>query len=122
MTTSVSRLVPTNTIFSACAVMTVFGLVGLCITAIVGFEEPNNTLLLFSVLLGLAAPAVALVHLMFTKELTRREKSMWLRHLAGPHAARVFRMYLTSGDRAASALRLPADISTRSSNVRPEDR
>ena len=122
MTISVSRLVATNKIFSVCAVVSVFGLVGLGIAAIVGFEEPNNTLVLFSVLLGLAAPAVVLVHLMFTKELTRREKSMWLRHLAGPHAARVFRMYLTSGDRAASALRLPADISTRSSNVRPEDR
>jgi Mn2+/Fe2+ NRAMP family transporter len=122
MPISVSRLVATKRIFNACTVMSVVGLVGLFITAMAGFEEPDNTLLLFSVLLGLAAPAVVLVHLMFTKELTRREKSLWLRHLAGPHAARVFCIYLTSGDRAASALRLPADISTRSSNVRPEDR
>jgi drug/metabolite transporter (DMT)-like permease len=122
MPISVSRLVATKRIFNACTVMSVVGLVGLFITAMAGFEEPDNTSLLFSVLLGLAAPAVVLVHLMFTKELTRREKSLWLRHLAGPHAARVFCIYLTSGDRAASALRLPADISTRSSNVRPEDR
>src|SRR2546426_7277510 len=38
MTISVSRLVATNKIFSVCAVVSVFGLVGLGIAAIVGFE------------------------------------------------------------------------------------
>jgi len=87
----------------AAAVLSVVGVVGLAITALAGFEEPNNTLLLVSTLLVLAAPAAMLVHLAVTSELTPEEKRAWIRALTGSRAPRVFSEYLTCSDRRATA-------------------
>jgi len=94
--------------------MSVFGIVGLAVTAMLGFEEPNNTLFLFSFVLLFAAPMAMLVHLIVGKQLTLREKRIWIHQLAGPHAARAFSAYLTSHDRSATADRLTAEAVARS--------
>jgi hypothetical protein len=104
----------TNSIFRVFAVLSAVGMVGLGVTAAVGFEEPNNALLLISFVLMLVSPVAMLVHLTFTRELTSRERRMWIRQLAGPRAARVFSAYLTSDDRSATAERLAAEALARS--------
>ena len=107
MSTSLARQPSfTNRVFGTLAVLSVVGMVGLAVTAVVGFEEPNNTLLLTSFVLMLTAPAAMLVHLTVTRELTPREKQIWIRQLTGPQAARAFSAYLTSDDRSATAQRL----------------
>jgi hypothetical protein len=107
-----------NSVFVAFALLSVFGMVGLAVTAMLGFEEPNHTLFLFSFVLVFAAPVALLVHLIVTSELTRREKRIWIRQLAGPHAARAFSAYLTSHDRSATADRLALEASARSRDSR----
>jgi hypothetical protein len=102
MSTSLARQQPSfiNRVFAALAVMSVVGMVVLTVTAIAGFEEPNTTLLLTSLVLVFAAPVAMLVHLTGTRELTGSEKRIWIRELAGPRAARTFSAYLTSHNRA----------------------
>jgi hypothetical protein len=70
--------------------------------------------LLTSFVLMLAAPVAMLVHLTVTRELTPREKRIWIRQLAGPRAARAFSAYLTSHDRGATAELLAAEALARS--------
>ena len=108
----------TNKVFGAFAVLSVLGMAGLAVTAIVGFEEPNNTLLLFSFVVIFAAPVAMLVHLTVTRELTPREKRIWIRQLAGPRGPRVLSAYLTSHDRRATAERLAAEALAGSRNSR----
>jgi len=63
MSTSLARQPSfTNRVFGAFAVLSVVGMVGLAVTAVAGFEEPNNTLLLTSFVLMFAAPVAMLVH------------------------------------------------------------
>src|SRR6266540_3369884 len=85
--------------------LSLLGIAGLGVMGLLGFEEPNNTLLLFSSAFILAAPLAVLVHLGLAGELTREEKRMWLRELTGSRAASAFSEYLTSGDRRATAKR-----------------
>ena len=120
MSTSLARQQPSfiSRVFAALAVMSVVGMVVLTVTAIAGFEEPNTTLLLTSLVLVFAAPVAMLVHLTGTRELTGSEKRIWIRELAGPRAARTFSAYLTSLDRSALAERLAAEASARSKNSR----
>ena len=106
----------TNRVFGALAVLSLVAMVGLAVTAMVGFEEPNHTLLLTSFVLMFAAPVAVLVHLTVTGELTPREKRIWIRQLSGPRAARAFSAYLTSNDRSATAERLAAEPMARSQN------
>jgi hypothetical protein len=122
MSTSLARQPSfTNRVFGAFAVLSVAGMVGLAVTAVAGFEEPNNTLLLTSFVLMFAAPVAMLVHLTVTGELTPREKRIWIRQLAGPRAARAFSAYLTSYDRSATAERLAAEALARSQDERTEE-
>ena len=104
----------TNKVFGAFVVLSVFGMVGLAVAAVVGFEEPNETLLLVSFVLMLAAPVAMLVHLTVTKELTWQEKRIWIRQLASHRGARVFSAYLTSHDRGATVENLAAEGTTTS--------
>jgi hypothetical protein len=103
----------TNRVFGVLAVLSVVGMVVSAMTAIVGFEEPSTTLLLASLVLAFAAPMAVLVHLVGTNELTRHEKRIWIRQLAGPRAARALSAYLTSRDRSATAERLAAEALAR---------
>ena len=122
MPTSLPRQrVFTNSVFGAFAVLSVVGMVGLAMTAIVGFEEPNNALLLFSFVLVFAAPAAMLVHLTVTRELTLAQKRTWIRQLASARVARVFSAYLTCHDRSATAERLAAEALARSRNSRTQE-
>src|SRR5437762_14154916 len=107
-TSPATRPTITNKVFGAFVVWSVFGVVGRAVAAMVGFEEPNETLLLVSFVLMLAAPVAMLVHLTITKELTWREKRIWIRQLASHRGARVFSAYLTSHDRGATAADLAA--------------
>lgn len=90
---------PTKSVFGIFAALSVLGMVALAVTAIIGFEEPNSTLLLFSSILLLAAPAAVLVHLATTKALTRQEKRRWIRELTSRRAPRALSDYLTSQGR-----------------------
>lgn len=100
------RMGSSNRVLGGFTVLTIAGIVGLAATALVGFEEPNNTLLLVSTVLVLAAPLAALVHLSLTSELTREEKRAWIRGFTGPRAPRVLSDYLTCRDRRATARQL----------------
>jgi hypothetical protein len=104
-----------NRLFVALAILSLFGTVGLCLTALFGFEEPNSTLLLISSAFVLAAPVTMLVHLTFTRELTRQERRLWIRALTGPRAPWAFSDYLTSEDRPATARRLAEEALARRS-------
>lgn len=103
----------TNRILGAFAALSLFGIAGLGLTALIGFEEPDRNLLLFSSVLVLSAPVAILVHLVVTKELTRQEKRIWLHELTGRRAAWVFSDYLTSSDRRATARSLADQALTR---------
>jgi hypothetical protein len=92
-----------NWTLAAFAALSLLGIVGLAATALLGFEEPNSVLLLWSSALVLAAPAAILVHLIMTKDLTRQEKRIWLHEFASPRAGWAISEYLTSGDRRATA-------------------
>jgi hypothetical protein len=111
----------TYRVFGAFALLSVFGMVGLAVTAVLGFEEPNKTLFVSSLVLTFAAPVAMLVHLVVTRELTLGEKRIWIRQLAGPHAARAFSAYLTSHDRSATADRLAAEALARSRDSRTKE-
>jgi hypothetical protein len=117
MSTSLARQPSfTNRVFDALAVLSVVGMVGLAVTAVVGFEEPNNALWLTSFVLMLVAPVAMLVHLARTRKRTSRERRIWIRQFAGPRAPRAFSAYLTSHDRSVTAERLAAEALARSHN------
>jgi hypothetical protein len=102
-----------NAVLGALAVLGVFGMVGLAVTALLGFEEPNSTLLVFSSVLLFAAPVGILAHLSVTRELTRQEKRIWFQQLTGRRAAWAFSGYLTCHDRRATAKRLAEEQAAR---------
>ena len=107
MSTSRAKQPPfTNRVLGACAVLNLFGMAGLVLTATLAFEEPNTALLLVSSLLLFAAPIAVLLHLASTRELSRQEKRIWIQQLTGRRAPWVFSDYLTSPDRRATAKRL----------------
>lgn len=85
----------TNTVLAAFAVLGVFGMVGLAVTALLGFEEPNSTLLVFSAVLLFAAPVA------------------WIQQLTGRRAAWAFSDYLTCHDRRATAKKLVEEALAR---------
>jgi O-antigen/teichoic acid export membrane protein len=95
------------TVLSICAV------VGLVLTALFGFEEPNDTLLLLSSGLLLTAVAAVFVHLGFTRSLNRSQKRMWLHHLTGRRAVRAWAEYLSCDDLRDAAIRFGEEPSVR---------
>jgi hypothetical protein len=114
MPTSRAKQPPfTNTVLGACAVLNLFGMAGLVLTATLAFEEPNAALLLVSSLLLFAVPIAVLMHLVVTRELSRQEKRIWIQQLTGGRAPWAFSDYLTSPDRRATAKRLAEETATR---------
>ena len=75
------------------------GLLGIFMVVVVGFEEPDNRLLLGSCMLLAAAPITVLVHLWRTRKLTRAQKRLWFRELTGWNAPRAFSAYLARSGR-----------------------
>ena len=55
------------------AVLTPVGIVGLFVTTMLGFEEPNTPMLFLPGVIALAAPITILVHLGLTRGLRRRQ-------------------------------------------------
>jgi hypothetical protein len=104
-----------NRVLGALAALSLFGIVGLGLTALFGFEKPNSMLLLVSSVLVLAAPVAMLVHLGATRELTRQEKRIWIRELTGSRAPWAFSDYVTCDDRPATARRLAEEAQARRS-------
>jgi hypothetical protein len=105
--------VVTNRVLAAFAGLSVLGLVGLAGTVLIGFEEPNGTLLLLSSVLVFAAPVAGLVHLGLTRTLTPTEKRIWLHELTGRRAAWALSEYLTCHDRRSTARRLAEEALAR---------
>ena len=90
---------------SAVSLLTLCGFVGLLLTLLLSFEEPNSTLLLLSSVLVLATPGAVLVHLAATRDLSPAEKRIWIRELTSRRAGSALSAYLVSSDRSADASR-----------------
>ncbi len=88
------------------ALLTIVGIVAMAVTILLGFEEPNGILLLFSSILLLTAPAAMLAHLALTHELRPGEKRIWLRALTGRRAPAAWSVYLTCSNRREAIGRL----------------
>ena len=86
------------------AVLFVFAMASLVLLVVLGFEEPNNTLLLLSFSLLLTAIVAVFAHLGVTEELNRPEKRIWLAQLAGRKAPLAWSKYLTCDDLRATAV------------------
>src|SRR5918993_1064697 len=83
-------------------VLVVFAMAGVLLTLVLGFEEPNNALLLLSSGLMLTAVLAVFAHLALTSELNRSEKRIWLARLTGRKAPWAFGDYLNSDDLRAT--------------------
>ena len=83
-----------------------FSMVGLVLTLVLGFEEPNAALLLGSAVLLLTAVLSVFAHVAFTRALSRSQKRRWLRLLTGRRAVWAWREYLSSDDLGAAAARI----------------
>jgi hypothetical protein len=70
------------------------GLVGLVVTIALGFEEPNQFILLMSACLLPSAPLAVVMHASLTDHLTRARKRTWLRAFRGPRAVSAMSRYL----------------------------
>jgi hypothetical protein len=99
------------------AVLTAVGIVGLFLTAMLGFEEPNTPMLFVSGAMALAAPIATLVHLALTRELTHDEKRIWLKEFGSAQVWSALSEYLSSTNLSESANRRAQDaLARRGSN------
>lgn len=87
------------------SVLFICAIAGLVLTAVLGFEEPNDRLLLPASGLLFAAIAAVLMHLAVTRALTRPQKRVWLARLTGRRAPWAWGEYLTCDDLRAAANR-----------------
>jgi hypothetical protein len=104
-----------NVLFAILSTLSLCGLVGMVLAIVVGFEEPNDLLLLTSAVLMFAAPVGVLGHLWVTKSLTAAEKRAWVRHFTSNRAANAFSIYLTAPDRRTALAQLTKPSSDRCS-------
>jgi len=101
MTASAARNVLTPRSLDVWMAPSLAGLSLLCVTCVLGFEEPNVWLLLVAASLALAAPAAVFVHLYQTRILTSAEKRFWLREFTSLAATSALADYLTATDHRA---------------------
>ena len=92
-----------NRILPASVLVSTLGFGGAFVTGVLGFEEPNTALLIFSCTLALTAPVAVVVHLVMTRELTGEEKRLWIRELLGPRMASALSAYAKCTDRRSAA-------------------
>jgi hypothetical protein len=90
-------------------VLVVFAMAGFLLTLVLGFEEPNNALLLLSSGLMVTAVLAVFAHLAVTEELNRSEKRIWLARLTGRKAPWALSDYVTCEDLRATAARYVQD-------------
>jgi len=94
-------------------VLFVCAMAGLVLTAVFGFEQPNNTLLLLSSGLLLTAIVAVFAHLGLTRVLNRSQKRLWFHQLTGRRAVWAWAEYLTCDDLRAAAMRSAEDAFPR---------
>jgi hypothetical protein len=90
-------------------VLTLAGIAGFVLTAMLGFEEPNTPMLLVSGAMTLAAPLTALVHLSVTSGLTHDERRIWLKEFGSREVWSALSEYLSSPNLSESAKRRAQD-------------
>jgi hypothetical protein len=95
------------------AVLTVAGIAGFVVTAMLGFEEPNTPMLLASGAMMLAAPVAALMHLSVTHGLTHDEKRIWVKEFGSAEIWSALSEYLSSTNLSESAQRRAQDVTRR---------
>jgi hypothetical protein len=100
-------------VMSILAVLTVVGIAGFFVTAMLGFEEPNTPMLLVSGAMTLAAPITALMHLSITRWLTHDEKRIWLKEFGSAEIWSALSEYLSSTNLSESANRRAQDALAR---------
>jgi hypothetical protein len=93
--------------------LTVAGIVGIVVTTMLGFEEPDTPMLLVSGAMTLAAPIAALLHLSVTRALTHDEKRIWLSEFRSAQIWSALAEYLSSANLSESARRRALDSSRR---------
>ena len=81
---------------------------GVFVAVVLGFEEPNTSILVISGLLMLIAPLAVAAHLTVTSEMTREEKSLWVQIFSSSRAFGALSPYLTSLDRGETARKITA--------------
>jgi hypothetical protein len=89
----------------------VCGIAGLLLTAVLGFEAPNDILIGASAALLCGAALTLFVHLAVTRTLTGAQKRMWFRHLTGRRAPWAWSDYMTADDLGAAAVRFSKEHS-----------
>src|SRR5947208_2062673 len=76
----------------------VCAIAGLAITSLVGFEEPNDVLLILSSSLLLIGVLIVFAHLLLTRLLDRWQKRRWFHQLTGRKAVSAWSEYLSCDD------------------------
>jgi hypothetical protein len=93
--------------------ISLLGLMGLVVNAVLSFEESHQELLIASGLALLAAPVGVLLHLAATRELTRGEKRAWIAGLMGRKGTALLAAYLKGVDRRRATEQLMAETRGR---------
>ena len=93
------------------AVLFVCAMAGFVLTAVFGFEEPDNTLLLGSFGLLVTALLAIPAHVLMTRELSGPQRRIWVHELTGRGAPWAWGHYLACDDIRAEAIRLQHDMS-----------
>jgi hypothetical protein len=88
-------------------VLSMAGIAGFVMTAMLGFEEPNTPMLLASGVMMLAAPITVLMHLSATRRLTHDEKRIWLKEFGSSEIWSALSEYLSSANLSESAKHAP---------------
>ena len=95
------------------AVLSMIGMVGLVVTTMLGFEEPNALMFWGSAAMALAAPIWIVVHLSVTRALTHDEKQIWLKEFGSAQVWSALSEYLSSTNLSESAKRRVRDARGR---------
>jgi hypothetical protein len=110
--TSVQPTVPRG-IRNIVAVLSMVGIVGVILTTMLGFEEPQTPMLWVSVATAFGAPIAVLVHLSVTHALTHDEKRIWLKEFGSAQVWSALSEYLSSTNLSESAKRRVQDAQAR---------
>jgi hypothetical protein len=94
--------------FALLPYLTLLGCGGLALAALFGFEEPDARWLVGSGVLLAAAPAGLVLHLAFTRELSRKDKRLWVANLVRLKEPGLVADYFTAKARANATQRLTA--------------
>jgi hypothetical protein len=86
-------------IFGGLPFVTLLGLLGVAVMALLGFEQPDTLMLVVASLLLLAAPVGLVLHLSTTKELTAEEKRLWAIRLLSWRGPALFGAYFVRRER-----------------------